>query len=51
VTTLVALDKAENQATDVEGSSFDPMAMVLVQCFLVLGKMEEGDIVGLVKLI
>jgi hypothetical protein len=51
VTTLVALDEAENQVTDVYGLSLDPTAVVSVQCLLVLGRVEEGDVAGLIKLI
>jgi hypothetical protein len=46
--TLVALDEVENQVTDVEGLSIDPTAMVLAQCLLVLGRVEDGDVAGLI---
>jgi hypothetical protein len=51
VTALVALDEAKNQVTDVKGLSLDPMAVVSVQCLLVLARVEEGDVAGLIKLI
>jgi hypothetical protein len=46
--TLVALDKVENKVTDVEGSSLDPMTVVLEQCLLVLGQVQESNVVGFV---
>jgi hypothetical protein len=51
VMTLIALDEAENQVTDIEGSSLDSTVVVPVQCSLVLGRVEEGDVAGLVRLI
>ena len=48
VAILVALDKAENQVLDVEGSVLHPSAVILSQRLLVLGQMEEGDIASFV---
>ena len=45
---LVALHEAENQAPDVEGSVPHPSAVVPSQRLLVLGRMEEGDVVSFV---
>ena len=42
--TLVALDKAEDEVLDVEGSTPHPSAMVSSQRLLVLGQTEEGDV-------
>ena len=44
VAVLVALDKVEHQVPDVEGSTLHPIAMVLGQHLLVLGRVEEGNI-------
>ena len=41
---LVALDKVENQVSDIEGLTPHSTAMVPAQCLLVLGQMEEGDV-------
>ena len=41
---FVALDEAEYQVPDVEGLTPHSMAMVLAQCLLVLGRVEEGNI-------
>ena len=45
---LVALHEAENQVPDAEGSVPHPSAVVSSQCLLVLGRMEEGDVMGFV---
>ena len=42
---LAALDEAEDQVSDVEGPTPHSMAVVLVQRLLVLGRVEEGNIV------
>ena len=43
---LVALDKAEDEVLDVEGSTPHPSAVVPSQRLLVLGRTEEGDVAG-----
>ena len=45
---LVALHKAKDEVPDVEGSTPHLSAMVPSQRLLVLGRMEEGDVVGFV---
>ena len=45
---LVALDEAEDKVPDVEGSVPHPSAVVPSQRLLVLGRMEEGDVMGFV---
>ena len=45
---LVALHKAEDEVPNVEGSTPYPSAVVPSQRLLVLGRMEEGDVVGFV---
>ena len=45
VAVLAALDKAEDQVSDVEGPTPHSMAVVPAQRLLVLGRVEEGDIV------
>ena len=45
---LVALHEAENQVPDVEGSAPHPSAVVPSQRLLVLGRTEEGDVVGFI---
>ena len=44
VVILIALDKAEDQVPDVEGPTPHSTAMVPMQCLLVLGQVEEGDV-------
>ena len=41
---LVALDEAEQQVPDVEGSTSHSTAVVPAQHMLVLGRAEEGNI-------
>ena len=41
---LVALDEVEEQVPDIEGLTPHSLAMVLLQCLLVLGQAEEGNI-------
>ena len=41
----VALDEAEHKDPDIEGPTPHSMTMVLVQHLLVLGRVEEGNIV------
>ena len=48
VAVLVALYEAENKVPNVEGLVPHPSAMVPSQCLLVLGRAEEGDVVGFV---
>ena len=48
VAVLAALQEAENQVPDVEGSVPHPSAVVPSQRLLVLGQTEEGDVVGFV---
>ena len=45
---LVALHEAENKVPDVEGLVPHPLAMVLTQRLLVLGRTKEGDVAGFV---
>ena len=45
---LVALHEVEDKVLDVEGSVPHPLAMVPSQRLLVLGRTEEGDVVGFV---
>ena len=45
---LVALHEVEDKVPDVEGSVPHPSAMVPSQCLLVLGRTEEGDVVGFI---
>ena len=45
---LVALYEAEDKVPNVEGSVPHPSAVVPSQRLLVLGRMEEGDVVGFV---
>ena len=45
---LVALYEAENKVPDVEGSVPHPPAVVPPQRLLVLGRMEEGNVMGFV---
>ena len=40
---LVAFDEAEHPVPDIEGLTPYSMAMVAVQCLLVLGQAEEGN--------
>ena len=48
MTVLVALHEAENQVPDVEGSDPHPSVVVPTQRLLVLGRTEEGDVMGFV---
>ena len=48
---LVALYEAENKVPNVEGSVLHPSAVVPSQRLLVLGRVEEGDIVGFIQLV
>ena len=48
---LVALHEAEDKVPDVEGSIPHPSVVVPSQCLLVLGRVEEGDIVSFVQLV
>ena len=48
VAVLVALYETEDQVLDVEGSAPYLLAVVPSQCLLVLGRTEEGDVVGFV---
>ena len=43
---LVALHKAEDEVSDVEGSTPHPSVVVPSQRLLVLSRTEEGDVVG-----
>ena len=45
VAVLVALDEAEDQVSDVEGLTPHSTAVVPSQCLLVLGRVEEGNVV------
>ena len=45
---LVALHEAGNKVPNVEGSVPHPSAVVPLQHLLVLGRMEEGNVVGFV---
>ena len=45
---LVALYKAENKVPDTEGLVPYPSAVVPPQRLLVLGRMEEGNVMGFV---
>ena len=45
---LVALHEAKNQVPDVEGSVPHPSTVVPSQHLLVLGRTEEGDVMGFV---
>ena len=45
---LVALHEAEDEVLDVEGSVPHPSAVVPSQRLLVLGRTEEGDVVGFI---
>jgi hypothetical protein len=51
VTTLVALDEAEHQVPDAEGAAPDPMAVVLAQGLLILGRVEESDVACFIELV
>jgi hypothetical protein len=44
VVVLVALDEEEHQVSDIEGPTSHSMAVVPMQCLLVLGQAEEGDV-------
>jgi len=44
VAVLVALDEVEDQVPNVEGSTPHSSVMVPLQCLLVLGQTEEGDV-------
>jgi len=48
VAVLVALHEAEDKVPDVEGSIPHPSVVVPSQCLLVLGRTEEGDVMGFV---
>ena len=48
---LVALHEAEDKVPDVEGSVPHPSAVVPSQRLLVLGRTEEGDVVGFIQLV
>ena len=48
---LVALDEAEDQILNVEGSAPHSSAMVPSQRLLVLGRAEEGDVARFVQLV
>ena len=48
---LVALQKAEDQVPDVEGSAPHSSAVVPSQRLLVLGRAEEGDVTCFVQLV
>ena len=48
VVVLVALHKAKNEVPNVEGSVPHPLTVVPMQRLLVLGRTEEGDVVGFV---
>ena len=48
VAVLVALHEVENQVPDIEGLVPHPSAVVPMQRLLVLGRMEEGDVVGFI---
>ena len=45
---LVVLHKAEDEVPDVEGSTPYPSAVVPSQRLLVLGRTEEGDVMGFI---
>ena len=45
---LVALQEAEDEVPDVEGSVPHPSAMVPSQRLLVLGQTEEGHVMGFI---
>ena len=48
---LVALQKAEDQVPDVEGSAPHSSAVVPSQRLLVLGRAEEGDVACFIQLV
>ena len=48
---LVALDEAEHQVPNVEGSTPYSTAMVMAQSLLVLGQAEEGNIACFIQLV
>ena len=48
---LAALNEAKDQVSDVEGLTPLSMAVVLAQCLLVLGRIEEGDVACFIQLV
>ena len=48
---LAALDEAEDQVSDVEGLTPHSTAVVPSQCLLVLGRVEEGNVVPFIQLV
>ena len=48
---LVAQDEAEHQVPNVEGPTPHSTAVVSVQCLLVLGRAEEGNIARFMQLV
>ena len=51
MTILVALYEAEDQVSDVEGSTPHSSAVVPSQCLLVLGRAKEGNITRFIQLV
>ena len=51
VAVLVALDEANHQVSDIEGLTPHSTAVVLAQCLLVLGQVEEGDVARFIQLV
>ena len=51
VAVLVALDNAEHQVPNVEGSTPHSTGVVPVQCLLVLGQAEEGNVARFILLV
>ena len=45
---LVALHEAKDKLPDVEGLTLHPSAVVPSQRLLVLGRTEEGDVMGFI---
>ena len=48
---FVALDKAEDQISDVEGPTPHSTSVVLLQRLLVLGRAEEGNVARFIQLV
>ena len=51
VTVFVTLDEAKYQVPNIEGPTPHPTVVVLVQCLLVLGRAEEGNVTRIIELI
>ena len=48
MTVLVALHEVEDEVPDIEGSVAYPSSVVPSQRLMVLGRTEEGDVVGFI---